>query len=118
MIEEKVNMDRENRNPELENKFNLHIGKPYRVQVQYVVHDGIMNECEILMDETGFRLMSITLEDGLFFDHRMPWEKFYMEGISFSGRSLSKGYLLAFQSIGDEEGFKRARDRIKEENKK
>ena len=44
---------RNNRNEELENKFNLHIHKSYRIQIITAIYDGIMTGIRVHIDEAG-----------------------------------------------------------------
>ena len=115
-IEDKtVNVDLENRQPELEQRFNLHIGKPYRCQVETTVYDGIMNSFEAHINPTGFAILKVDLEDGLMFhpgdpSHKIPFDKVHL-GYAETAR------MGAFGSIVDEEGFERVRERMKERSK-
>tara|TARA_Y100000310_G_scaffold339688_1_gene433164 strand:+ start:17984 stop:18340 length:357 start_codon:yes stop_codon:yes gene_type:complete len=111
-----VEVSMDNRNPKVEERYNLHITKPYRVQVVTAVYDGIMTGFRVHLNEKGFLLLSLELKDGLFYDHRIPWEKFPFDKQLLRGGELKRGLgrLLAFGRIMDEEGFQRAKYKTKE----
>ena len=102
---------RDNRNEELENKFNLHINKPYRVQVITAVYDGIMTDVRIHIDEKGkFFPVEIRLENGFLYDVRDSREKILFNEQIFMHGDIR--YLYVFGRILDEEGFDRVRNRL------
>lgn len=98
-------IDSNHRNPEIESRFNLHIGKPYRTMVDVCVYDGIMTSVKIIDWEKTFQLLDVTLEEGLFFHAADPDDKHYLDNGRFSPQKVT--------GIMDEEGFLRVRDRIR-----
>jgi hypothetical protein len=99
----------QNRNINVEERFNLHIGKPYRLQVQTCVYDGIMTECRISASHRGFTLLGLTLENGLFYHPGDTSQKFLFDHFRAGSEEIKR--MGAFGSILDIEGFVRARDR-------
>lgn len=105
--EEILQVNVNNRNPIAEEKYSLHINKPYRAQIVTAVYDGIMTGFRAHLNEKVFLLLNLELKDGLFYDVRTPWEKFPFDKQLLSGGELKRGLggLLAFGRIMDEEGM-------------
>ena len=98
------------RDEEMEKKFNMHIGKPYRFRIETTVYDGIMTEYTLHLNEDGFFPLSVMLEDGFCYRVNDPSEK-----IPFDRQLLRSGHmehLGEFGSIGDEDGFRRIRKQL------
>jgi|TARA_B100001971_G_scaffold170929_1_gene163111 hypothetical protein len=98
----------ENRNLGIEDKYNLHIGKPFRLQIETCVYDGLLTGCNIHVNDEGFLLIGATLKDGLFYHAGDPSEKSLFE--EFKAGPGEVGRNRGFGRILDEEGFLRARD--------
>lgn len=98
-----------NRKHEIENRLNLHIGKPYRLQIQNCVYDGIMTQCKIHICKNGFVPLKVKLEKGLFYHPGDPSEKYYFDEFTAGPNHLK--HMGAFGIIRDEKGFSKARDR-------
>ena len=108
-----ITINRENRNFELENQRNLHIGKPYRAQIQTCVYDGLMTNVTANFDNQGFTLLNFNLENGLFYHSGDPSQKFPFDKVKLGSMELSR--MSLFGRILDEQGFFKAIDRRKAE---
>ena len=98
--------------PEVANRYNLHMGKVYRIIISgmnptdTMTFDGIMTKLNVFVDNKGFAINELTLEDGLKYST-------YSEKIPFSKEFFRRGnyHLIDFGIVLDEEGFQKARDR-------
>jgi len=106
-----ISIDEDNRNPEIEELRNLHIGKPYRVQVQTCVYEGIMKSITVHVCEKGFIPVMIELENGMVFHPADPSRKVSLEHVVLGAGEMRR--MGAFGRILDEEGFIKARELIK-----
>lgn len=108
----------EGRFPGLADKFNLHIGKPYRFIIagsnpmDQLTYDGIMTKLCVMVDAKGFTIKKLVLEKGLTFtthSEKKPFEREEFKGPN----DPEEGYrLIGFGSIIDADGFYRVRERI------
>lgn len=101
------------RQPELEERFNLHPGKVYRAQIETAVYDGRWSGGFIHVNSQGFALLELRLTEGLFFHAGDPSEKMPFDDLVLRRNEL--GRLGYFGSISDEAGFERVRERIRRE---
>lgn len=102
-----------NRMPELEDRFNIHLGHVYRAIISgtnrgdCMNFDGVLTRIDMYVDSKGFTPNEIELENGLMFPD-------FCEKKLFDRKVIRKRdcRIINFGSIIDEAGFYRARKRI------
>ena len=104
-------ISRQGRDLKTEERFNLHIGKPYRVQIENCVYDGILSYLRINDCGNTFQLLDIALESGLFSPCGDPADKHYFSQVEL--RPFETLKVRYFGRIKDEAGFTRVRDQVK-----
>lgn len=111
-----LDMTTKDKIPEIEDRYNLHMGEPYRViliginPLVQLTYDGILTELSVFVDSTGFTIMNVVLEDGLTGRDGSGRNYFSKESIS-----TAENRILGFGSILDKKGFCNVRDKIKEQ---
>jgi|TARA_B100000315_G_C14426507_1_gene518091 hypothetical protein len=109
-----------NYNPEISERFNLHMGSPYRIIISGTnptdtqTYDGIMSKLTAFVDKKGFTMLELTLENGITFDSYSPEERELFDKEVFIRGNYR---LIGFGSIIDKKGFYKVRDRLSEEKK-
>ena len=104
---------------ELANRYNLHPGHAYRIIIgglnpQYqLTYDGIMVEVTVFVDQEGFTLKKLILENGLKSSSGYAQKELFQRE-QFGG---SDGRLIKFGKIVDEKGFYEVRDGIQQGEK-
>ncbi len=106
--EEFVMVSTDNRNKQVEEQFNMHIGKPYRFLVETTVYDGIMTRYLIHIDEEGgFLPVEVELRPGFCYRVNDPTEKIPFDEERLGPSELARVRGRNFGRIMDEEGFSR-----------
>jgi hypothetical protein len=110
-----MSLSLKNREPKIEERFNLHIGHIYRVSISgyrtddSITYDGILTRLDAFFDDKGFTLHEIELHDGI--------ERFDLSGRRnlFDKKIVHRkdARIVAFGSIIDEAGFYRAYQKLK-----
>ncbi|MBI2662213.1 hypothetical protein HYX11_02030 [Candidatus Woesearchaeota archaeon] len=103
-----VTLSTTQRNPEMEERFNIFPGRIYGVRVSgmnpqmSIGYVGVLESITMHIDRRGFDPRRVELRDGLM-NGRTPFER---EEIS-----LMSGRLIDFGYVKDEKGFRRRRER-------
>ena len=111
-----INVSEEDRNPTIEEKYNLHIGRPYRFEMETVVYEGIMIEYQIKTDERDkISPIRVVLKDGFCFlaDNAHREARFSLEVLTDDELARVKRFSL----LPNGRRFPEAKDRSNEEKR-
>ena len=100
-IDQLVYFGREERNPLMEHRFNLHPGKIYRAITRHLVYDGVLEGLQIHINDQGFIPTRIHLVTGFCY-HPCDIHKAPFEDIVIPGEAVGTG---DFGRVLDEKGF-------------
>ena len=103
----------EKRSPRIEERFNLHIGEPYRFLVETTVYDGILSSYVLHLDqELHFLPVTVELKDGFCYRHNDSSEKIAFDHEILGEEECAKVREGNFGRILDVRGFQRIRSRL------
>ena len=89
-IEGIIEVDEQKRNPQIEDKLNLHIGNICRIQIAYILYEGAIERFTAKADQQEIKLWTINLRNGYIFDVRYLGTKFG-EKIPFMHETIKYG---------------------------